>query len=136
MTMARYRGTQKIMASAAILDFNFFLIFEHTALLGVRIGLCMPNFVMIGLTVRKLLPFLFSIGNALKVPKNWCFFAILGVKTYISLSRPQKAPCAKTLVLTYHSPKSAHGFDQGVIPRDTKNNGFGGHLGFSIFFNL
>jgi len=33
----------------------------------------MPNFIMIGLTVQKLLAFLFFIGNALKVPQNWVF---------------------------------------------------------------
>jgi len=55
------------------LGFLFF-IFEHTALLGIRLRLCMPNFVMIGLTAQKLLAFLFSNGNALKVPQNWGFW--------------------------------------------------------------
>jgi hypothetical protein len=39
----------------------------------VRIGVYMSNLIMIGLTVQKLLAFLFSIGNALKVPQNWGF---------------------------------------------------------------
>ena len=53
------------MESATILDFDFIFIFEHTALLRVRIRLCMPYFVTIGLTDQKLLAFVFSIGNAL-----------------------------------------------------------------------
>ena len=45
-------------------------------------------------------------------------WAILGVKTEIFIFlNPQKAPhWAKTRVLTYHSPKSARGFDRGAIP--------------------
>jgi len=57
-----------------------FLIFEHTTLLGVRIGLCIQNFVMIGLTAQKLLVFMFSIGNALKVPPKWGFWRFYGWK--------------------------------------------------------
>jgi len=80
------------MVSAAILDFQFCFIFQHTALLGVRIRLCMPNFVTIGLTVQKLLPFLFSTGNALTVSTNWGFWRFLiKVKTeifmFLSLNR-------------------------------------------------
>ena len=61
------------MASAAILDFHFIFIFERTALLRVDHRLCMPNFIMIGLTVQKLLAFLFFIVNALQVPKIGVF---------------------------------------------------------------
>ena len=59
-----------------------FLFFSIRHFLGVRVRLCMPNFVRIELTVQKLLAFMFFIGNALKVPKNGVF-AILGVKTKI-----------------------------------------------------
>ena len=104
LTRTRYWGTKKIMASAAIFDFQL-LFFYHTALLGIRLRLCMPNFIMIGLAVQKLLAFLFSIGNALKVPKNWGFWRFWRCKLNFYLSRPQRAPpCAKTRILTYHSP--------------------------------
>ena len=117
------------------LGFSTFLIFEHRALLGVRLRLCLPNFVTIGLTVQKLLTFLVFHRKCIESAPKLGFLAILGVKTEIFIFlNPQKAPpCAKTRVLTYHSPKSAHWFDQGAIPRNIQNNGVGGHLGFSNF---
>jgi hypothetical protein len=39
----------------------------------VIIRLSISNLMKIGLTVQKLLAFLFSIGNALNGPKNWGF---------------------------------------------------------------
>jgi hypothetical protein len=89
--------------------------------LGVRLKLCVTNFAMIWLMVQKLLAFLFSIWNALKVPQNWGFGDFGGENWNIYLSKPQKAPpWAKPRVLTYHSPKSAHAFDLGAIPRKKK----------------
>jgi hypothetical protein len=89
---------------------------------------------MIGLTVQKLLAFWFSIGNALKVPQNWCFGGdFRGENCIMYLSKPQKAhPLTKTRVLTYYSPKSVHTFDYGPILRGQKMAS-GGHLGFFIF---
>jgi hypothetical protein len=51
----------------------------------VRIGVYMSNLIMIGLTVQKLLAFLFSIGNALKVPKIGVWVDFWGVKTVICI---------------------------------------------------
>ena len=82
ITKALSRGTQKICVGGYLGFLFFIFMFEHTALLGVRHRLCVTNFVMIWLTVQKLLAFLLSIGNALKVPKN-SFVAILGAKTEI-----------------------------------------------------
>jgi len=56
-----------------------------------------------------------------KCPKIGVFGDFWGENWKIYLSRPQKAPpCAKPRVLTYHSPKSAHRFDLGAIPRIKK----------------
>ena len=69
-----------------------------------------------------------------KCPKIGFFDDFGGENWNVYLSRPQGAPpWTKTRVLTYHSPKSVHGFDQGAMPRNTKNNGVGDHLGFSTF---
>jgi hypothetical protein len=98
----------------------------------VSIGVYMSNLIMIGLTVQKLLAFLFSIGNALKVPQNWVLGDFRGENCNFYLSKPQKAPpWPKTRVLTYHSPKSAHGFGLGAFSignalKVPQNWGFGG----------
>jgi hypothetical protein len=93
-----------------------------------------PNFVTIGLTVQKLIAFRFATGNALKVPKDWGFGDFRGENWNIYLSKPQKAPtCAKPRVLTYHSPKSAHWFDQGAIPRNQKTMASAAILDFQFF---
>ena len=74
------------MASDGHLGFVLLLVFHHKAHFLVSIGLHMSNLIMIGHTVQKLLAFLFSKGNALKVPKI-VFVAggIIGVKTVISI---------------------------------------------------
>ena len=91
----------KIMSSAAILGFQF-LIFEHTALFGVGHRLCMSNFIMIWLTVQKLLAFLFFHRKCIEsVQKLGGFGDFGGENLNIYLSRPQKAPpWAKPRVLT------------------------------------
>ena len=105
------------------LGFSIFWFCEYTALFGIGHRLYMPNFIMIWLTVQKLLEFLFSIWNALKVPQNGVFGDFRGENWNIYLSKPQKAPPgAKPRVLTYHSPKSTHGFDRGAIPRIKKRH--------------
>ena len=99
--------------------------------------LCVPNFVMNRLTVKKLLVFLFSIGNALKVLKNWGFGDFWSENWNMHVSEPHLArPRAKIRILMYYSSKTVHRFDQGAIPRNTKNNDFGGHLGFRFFWFL
>jgi hypothetical protein len=93
-----------------------------------------PNFVTIGLTVQKLIAFRFATGNALKVPKDWGFGDFRGENRNIYLSKPHRAPPgAKTRVLTYHSPKSAHWFDQGAIPRNQKTMASAAILDFQFF---
>ena len=80
------------MASGGHLGFSYFLFFEHTTLLTVSSRLYMPNLMMNGLTVQKLLTFLFAIGNALKVPKIWVLGHFRGENCNIYLSRPQNVP--------------------------------------------
>ena len=122
---------KKIMASAAILDFQFFDFWAYCNL-AVHVRLCVPNFIMIGITAKTLLAFLFSIWNALKVHKNWGFDVFWGENLNIYLFEPQKAsPCAKTRVLTFYSPKSVHNCDLWRWARkktDIKDFNVGGML--------
>ena len=71
--------------------------------------------------VEKLLRFLFSIGNALEVPKIGVFGDFRGENGNMYLSESQKAPpYAETRVLTYYSPKSVHNCDLWEFPRNKK----------------
>ena len=65
------------------LGFSNFCSFEHTALLGVGVRLCMPNFIMIGLTVQKLLAFFVFHRKCIESAQKLGFLAILGAKTEI-----------------------------------------------------
>ena len=69
LIMARCRAAKK-MASGGHLGFSTFLIFHYMAHIVVSIRLSISNLMKIGHTVQKLLAFVFSIGNALKLPKN------------------------------------------------------------------
>mgnify|MGYP003471465568 CR=1 FL=1 len=80
------------MASGGHLGFSFFVIFHHMAHFSASIRVYMSNLIMIGLTVQKLLAFLFSIGNALKCPKIGVLGDFRGENCNIYLSKPQNAP--------------------------------------------
>jgi hypothetical protein len=67
------------MASGGHLGFSIFVILHRMEHFVISIGVSVSNLIMIGLTVQKLLAFLFSIGNALKVPQNWGFGDFRGV---------------------------------------------------------
>ena len=96
------------MAPAAILDFEI-RVFDTVMLLRLCTRLNMWSLNVLWSAVKKLLRFLFSIGNALEVPKIGVFVDFRGQNWNLYLSEPQKAPpCAKTRVLTYYSPKSVH----------------------------
>jgi len=66
--------TGEKMASGGHLGFSTFLIFHYMANIVLSIRLSISNFMKIGLTVQKLLAFLFSIRNALNGPQNWGFW--------------------------------------------------------------
>jgi hypothetical protein len=67
--MARCQVAKK-MASGGHLGFSTFVIFHYMAHILVSIRLSISNLMKIGLTVLKLLAFLFSIGNALNGAKK------------------------------------------------------------------
>jgi hypothetical protein len=83
----------------------------------------MPNLMMIGLTVQKLLTFLFSIGNALKWPKIGVFGPLRGENFKVKLFNPQKAH-VYTIPrhLSHFGRESVHAFDQDAFPRNKKKH--------------
>jgi hypothetical protein len=114
--------------------FSIFVILHHMEHFVVRIGVYMSNLIMIGLTVQKLLAFLFSIGNALKVPQNWGLVDFWGVKTVICIFLNPKV----------HFLGQKHAFWHIIRPNPStrlitapisigQKMASGGHLGFSIF---
>ena len=130
-TTARSRKAKK-WRSAAIFYFQFFFIFEHTALLAFSSRLYMPNLMMIGLTVQKLLTFLFSIGNALRWPKIGVFGPLKGENLKVKLFNPQKAHVYTIpRLLSHFGWESVHAFDQDAFPRNKKKSTPG--RGFAIF---
>ena len=109
------------MAPSAILDFE--IRFSDTALLlCLCSGLNLWSLTVVRSAVEKLLRFLFSIGNALEVPKIGGFVDFGSENWNLYLCEPQKAPpCVKTRVLTYHTPKSVHNCGQWTV--SMKKNG-------------
>ena len=103
------------MAPAAILDFEI-RVFGSMHLLDMWSGWYMWSLTVLGSADEKLLRFLFSIGNALEVPKIGVLGDFRGQNWNMYLSEPQKAPpCAQTRVLTYYSPKSVHNCDVWIV---------------------
>ena len=109
------------MAPSAILDFE--IRFSDTALLlCLCSGLNLWSLTVLRSAVEKLLRFLFSIGNALEVPKIGGFGDFWGDNWNLYLSEPKKAPpCVKTRVLTYNTSKSVH--NCGLWTVSMKKNG-------------
>ena len=105
------------MAPSAILDFEI-RYSDTAALLGVWRWSNLWSLTVLRSAVEKLLRFLFSIGNALEVPKIGVFGDFGGQNWNLYLCEPQKAPpCAKTRVLTYYSPKSVNNCDLSDFSR-------------------
>ena len=129
------------MAPSAILDFE--IRFSDTALLlCLCSGLNLWSLTVLRSAVEKLLRFLFSIGNALEVPKM-AFLGIWGGENWtLYLCEPQKAPTrVQTRVLTYYTPKSVHncGLWTASMKKTGNSSGIkfkmtvGGHLVFENY---
>ena len=69
----------------------------------------------------KVISFFVFHRKCIESVQQFGVLAILGVKTEISIFlTPKGNSLAETRVLTYHSPKSVHRFDQGTMPRNKK----------------
>ena len=110
------------MAPSAILDFE--IRFSDAALLlGMCRGLNLWSLTVLRSAVEKLLRFLFSIGNALEVPKIGVLGDFMGHNWHMYLREPQKAPqSVKTRVLTDRAPKSVHNCDLWSVSVNTTGN--------------
>ena len=105
------------LAPAAILDFEI-RVFGWVSLLDMRSGWYLWSLIVLRSAVEKLLKFLFSVGNALEVPKIRVLGDFRGENWNMYLSEPKKAPpYAETRVLTYYSSKSVHNCDLWEFPR-------------------
>ena len=129
------------MAPSAILDSEI-RFSVATLLLSICKGLNLWSLASPRSTVEKLLRFLFSIGNALEVPKIGVFGDFGGQNWNLYLCKPQKAPPrVQTRVLTYYTPKSVH--NCGLWTASMEKNGnssrikfkmtVGGHLVFENY---
>ena len=129
------------MAPSAILDFEI-RYSDTAALLGVWRWSNLWNLTVLRSAVEKLLRFLFSIGNALEVPKIGVFGDFGGQNWNLYLCEPQKAPPrVQTRVLTYYTPKSVHncGLWTASMKKTGNSSGIkfkmtvGGHLVFENY---
>jgi len=94
------------------------------------------NLMKIGLTFQKLLTFVFSIGNALKLPNKLGFWGILGVKTirFIFLNPQRHILGLKHAFWRITRPNPSTCLIMVRIRcRAAKKMASGGHLGFSTF---